>query len=805
MDRVRMKRLCVVLVALTILAYLPVWWNDFVDLDDESYITANPHVIGGLSRSGFAWAWGNVHAKYWMPFTWLTLQLDAHLFSGQRPDGSPLLSPAAFHGQNLFWHCASTLLLFGLVQRLTGAVWRAFLVAALFALHPMHVESVAWAAERKDVLSVFFGIVTLWAYVRYVQKPSWTRYLGMTKAFLLSLLSKPMLITLPFILLLLDYWPLRRMFAATSPSGTERGVTLPPASGRRLLLEKVPMFLIAAAIGIVTLFTREQTGAAVSLQAIPLSARLGNALTAYGWYLVATFRPCGLGALYPHPNGNWSLPSALAGAATLLAITVLVVWQAKRRPWLLVGWLWFVGSLVPVIGLTQGGEQAWADRFSYWPHIGLFLATIWAWAELVRRFRVPAQVSVGAGAVVLGCLAVLTWIQVGFWQNTFTLWHRVLAVTEDNGRAHVNLGKYHLDRGELSEAESHFAEAVRISPDSSDCHYFLGVALLSLGKMPEATAHFRETLVRNPTYIDAGYNLGVAHLRQGQLSKAIRCFRKVLAMQPEMPDVRATLGLALLRDGKREEAVEILQDILRRTPGVAEAWHGLGLVYLARGKLDEAIDAFGKALRLNPQLLKAYSDLGVALGRRGVWRQAAFYLSEAVMLQEQMEQLLTKMNGRLPEEEIPQIVLYRCQLAFALNHLGARQAALGEYRLALKRDPSWPRKFTAKAWELVTTSDVNVRDPRLAYELASQAVEVFSEPSAAMLDTLAAAQAAVGQFSEAVQTAEQALKKISAAEPTLAEGIRDRLRLYKQGMTVEAMFFHPIRPLQPTPSRSPSP
>jgi tetratricopeptide (TPR) repeat protein len=804
MDRIRTKRLCAVLVVLTVLAYLPVWRNDFVDFDDEPYITANPHVIDGLSLSGFAWAWGNLHGKYWQPLTWLSLQLDAHFFSTRQPDGSVLLSPAAFHGQNLFWHCASTLLLFGLVRRLTGAGWRAFLVAALFSLHPMHVESVAWATERKDVLSGFFGIVTLWAYVYYLEKPSWKRYLCMATAFLLSLLSKPMLITLPCVLLLLDYWPLRRMFAETTPPESEGGVTLPPASWLRLLVEKVPMFLLAATIGIVTLLARERTGAAVSLAAIPLPARLGNALTAYGWYLAATFCPCGLAALYPHPYGNWSLPSALAGAVTLLTITVLSVWQARRRRWFLVGWLWFVGSLAPVIGLTQGGAQAWADRFSYWPHIGLFLATVWGGAELVERFRLPTLVSKGVGVAVLGCLAVLTWIQVGFWHDTLTLWHRALAVTEDNGRAHANVGRFHLDRGEVSEAESHFAEAVRISPDSADYHNFLGGALLALGKTGEAADQLREALAHNPAYTDAWYNLGVACLRQGQPRKAIRCFRKVLETQPEKADVLSSLGLALLSDGKRQEAADAFQDALRRNPKEAEAWRGLGMVCLARGELDEAIKAFQKSLRLNPQSLKAYSDLGVALGRRGRWDQAVSYHSGVVSSMEQAEQLLTKMNGRLPETEaIPQIVIYRCRLAFALNQLGESRAAADEYRTALERDPSWPRKFTAKAWDLATAADVNLRDPRLAFELASQAVEGVSEPSAAALDTLAAAQAALGQFSEAVQTAERALKTIPASEATLAEDIRVRLRLYKRGMAVEALLSHPIPPLQPDRSGSP--
>ena len=280
--------------------------------------------------------------------------------------------PAAFHGQNLAWHAASALLLFGLWQRLTGARGRSFLVAALFAVHPMHVESVAWAIERKDVLSVFFGVLTLWAYARYLDRPGWKRYLPLGTAFLLSLLSKPMLITLPFVLLLLDYWPLRR--------------TAPP---RRLVWEKAPLFALAALFAVVTVVLRFEHGALVSLDDVPLLSRVANALTAYGWYLSTTFYPARLAALYPHPYDHWSPAAALAGAAALLSLTALSVWQARRRPWLITGWLWFVVALVPVIGLAQGGKQAWADRFSYWPHIGLFVAVVWGLGECVERCASP--------------------------------------------------------------------------------------------------------------------------------------------------------------------------------------------------------------------------------------------------------------------------------------------------------------------------------------------------------------------------------------------------------------------------------
>ncbi len=452
MSRLSTPFLCAALLGLTAAAYLPLWDNEFVDFDDEPYIVANPGVSAGLTWSGLSWAWTNDTVPYWMPLTWLSFQFDAHCFSTRDAQGQAVLSPAAFHGQNLAWHAASVLLLFGLWLRLTGARWRSFLIAALFAVHPMHVESVAWAIERKDVLSVFFGLLTLWAYVRYLEKPGWKRYLPLGTAFLLSLLSKPMLMTLPFVLLLLDYWPLRR----TSLGGPSS------ATFRRLLREKVPLFALAALFAIMTLASRFDHGALVSLDDVSLTARAANALTAYGWYLFRTFAPVRLAVLYPHPNGNWSPPAALAGAGALLSLTALSLWQARRRPWLIAGWLWFVATLVPVIGLAQGGKQAWADRFSYWPHIGLFVAVVWGLGELVERCRIPARLAGVVAALVLGCLGALTWFQVGYWRNTPALWQHALAVTEDNLMAQQNLADYYRNRGQLEEAEPHQEEVYRL-------------------------------------------------------------------------------------------------------------------------------------------------------------------------------------------------------------------------------------------------------------------------------------------------------------------------------------------------------
>jgi protein O-mannosyl-transferase len=783
MRRVRTWHLCLGLLALTVAAYLPLWKNDFIDFDDESYITANPRVIQGLSWSGVGWAWASVDHHYWQPLSWLSLQLDAHFFSTRSPEGRTVLSPAAFHGQNLFWHACSALLLFGLLLRLTGARGPSLLVAALFALHPMRVESVAWAAERKDVLCVFFGLLTLWAYTRYLERPGWVRYLGVAAAFAASLMSKPLLITLPFVLLLLDYWPLRRLWPAPALPGASEGAAPVRVSLGRAVLEKVPLFLMAAAVAAVTVVSREQTGATVPLSALPLSARLANAVTAYGCYLSATFWPVGLAVLYPHPLENWALLPALAGGGALLALTVLSLWQARRWPWLAVGWLWFAGTLVPVIGLAQGGEQAWADRFTYWPHIGLFLAVVWVGRDVAARLRVPVSVSAAVAALAVGWLAVLTWQQLGHWRGTVSVWERALAVTEGNHRAHLNLGRYYFDRGQYDEAEAHVAAAVRLQPDAPEARHFLGGTLLALGRLEEAVAEMREALRRSPRHADAWHNVGTARLRQGNFPAAVRAFRKALEVRPDLPGTLAGLGLALWRSGQREEATRAFEAAVQRDPRDPHAWHGLGLVALARGDHPRAIRALGNAVRAGPQMVKAYGDLGLALGRYGAWGDAISCLIRAVRLQDQGEAFMGRLKGHVPPPEpIAQGVLLRCRLAFALHQAGDPRSAAEVYREALERDPLCPHKLTAQAWALATAPDESARDPRLAHELASQALQAAGDPPASALDALAAAQAALAKFDDAARTAQRALDRARASGETgLAQAIEHRLQLYRQG------------------------
>jgi hypothetical protein len=447
-----------VLLLLTAGAYLPIWGNYFVDCDDPSYVTDNPDVLAGLSWEGFCWCWDNRAAAYWQPLAWLTLQFDAHFFARRTAEGEVVPSPVAFHGQNLFWHAASVLLLFAVCRRLTGSAGRSFLVAALFAVHPMHVESVAMAAHRKDVLSLFFGLLALWAWIGWVRRPNWRGYLATFGAFLLSLMAKPMLMTLPCVLLLLDYWPLARW--AGAPGGD-----LPPSQRQRfrsLVREKAPLLVLAAAIGAFALACRQRYGSIVPLASFSLPDRVANVLMAYGWYAYSTFYPLHLAVLYPLRYDHWSLSSALAGLVCLLSVSALCWWQRRRRPWLLVGWLWFVGCLFPVTGLAQGGPQAWADRFTYWPHVGLLLAVVWELGEVAARFRVPVAVRGAVAGLALGTLAVLTWSQVTAWRDRVTLWEHAVSVTGDNDFAYQRLSQHYRKEGREEEADELLRKAVQI-------------------------------------------------------------------------------------------------------------------------------------------------------------------------------------------------------------------------------------------------------------------------------------------------------------------------------------------------------
>jgi hypothetical protein len=467
------------LATITFAIYGHVLQNELVDFDDLTYITSNPHVLTGLTGPNIRWAFTTNYAGNWHPLTWLSLQLDAQLFGPK---------PWAFHLTNLLLHCANSVLLFVVLRAMTGAVWRSAVVAALFAWHPLHVESVAWAAERKDVLSTFFWMLTLGVYFLYVRLPGWRRYLAylaVCVCLALGLLAKPMLVTLPFVLLLLDFWPLGRLppnKLQTPSSATAAWKLL------RLFLEKVPLFTLVAASCLITWQAQQRGGAVQSLAQFPLSVRAANALVACVGYLGKMLFPVDLAAYYPHPRDSLTAGQVAGAGLLLLAVTIIAVGAVRHRPYLLVGWLWYLGTLVPVLGLVQVGDQAMADRYTYVPLIGIFVALTWACGDALARWRSAWLVLLPASAVLLVFCVLLTWLQVGFWHDSYSLWAHADEVTTDNVVAKYNLGVY-FTRRDPEKAKEFYRDVVGIEWNNLDAHNALGMLLLSQGKYAEALEH----------------------------------------------------------------------------------------------------------------------------------------------------------------------------------------------------------------------------------------------------------------------------------------------------------------------------
>jgi tetratricopeptide (TPR) repeat protein len=536
-----------IICLLLVLTILVVFWqgvkNDFTNFDDNQYVTENQHVQAGLTWKNLVWAFTTTKAVNWHPLTWLSHMLDCQLYG---------LNPAGHHLTNVLLHSASTILLFLVLQWMTGARWRSAFVAALFAVHPLHVESVAWVAERKDVLSAFFWMLTLWAYAWYVYRPTLSRYLLTLLCFVLGILAKPMAVTLPFVLLLLDYWPLNRLALNQQVDDKDSLVdkeSLSPDSGRwfatNVVIEKLPFLSIAALTSIVTLFIQQSSGAAKSLVQYPLTDRITTALVSYVSYIVKMIWPQNLAVFYPHPGQSLTMWQPALAGLLLVVVSVVLIRAGRRYPYLPVGWLWYVGTLVPVIGLIQSGDQGMADRYTYIPLIGLFIIISWGVSEFVKNWRHRRIVLALTASTLLLILTICALLQVRHWKNDITLFTHALNVTENNFVAHNNLGAALARQGKLKDAIPHFIEALRIFPDYERSHFNLGLARDKQGALDEALVHFSEALQIKPDYPEAHNGLGVALARQGRLEEAIAHFRAALQLQPDNGMARANLDLAI--------------------------------------------------------------------------------------------------------------------------------------------------------------------------------------------------------------------------------------------------------------------
>jgi protein O-mannosyl-transferase len=571
LDRRSSLLICLSLAMAILIVYWQVQDHAFLAWDDQDYVVENPNVRTGFTVQNILWAFSSPHASNWHPLTWLSHMLDVEVYG---------LHPGGHHWTSVILHVANTLLLFLFMQASTGAKWSSAFVAALFALHPLRMESVAWVAERKDVLSAFFWMSTLLAYLRYTRSQRVGSYLLVSLLFALGLLSKPMVVTLPFVLLLLDFWPLRRC-RGFSPSW-------------RLLREKVPLFILSGVSSLLT-FSVQKSSGAVFPSLLSIKDRVANALVSYVHYIFKMVWPLDLSFFYPHPMD--AIPPWLTAICLLFLglVTIGAFRFGGRSPYLLVGWLWYLGTLVPVIGLIQVGSQAIAARFTYIPQIGLSLILVWGVREIFERSQVGRTLLPILGPLAVLLLSVSTFHQLQFWKNGVSLFSHAIRIDRQNSRAHYLLGNELFGEGKIAEAAAHYTEAVRILP-------------------------------QEPAFLNG---LAMAYLRQGRTREAIHCLREALRLSPRSAETLTNLGSALARQGEPEEAIRSLTLALESRP-LAEAHHNLGLVLAAQGRLTEAVSHYEEALRIRPVNSRVHNDLGVAWREMGEQGKAMMHFTMAL-------------------------------------------------------------------------------------------------------------------------------------------------------------------------------
>lgn len=605
----------VVLIAINLAVYAPLRGYEFVSLDDDLYVADNPNIAGGLRWQSVWWALTTDRAGYWVPLMWLSHIIDVELYG---------VNAGPHHVTNVLFHVLNTLLLLGLLLRMTGHLWRSALAAALFAVHPLHVESVAWIAERKDVLSTFFWMLTCCAYVCYVRRSGASRYALVILLFAMSLTVKPMVVTLPFVLLLLDAWPLRRARLEREQAHAWVG----------LAIEKLPLFALAGVSSVLTILFHQNEGGIGSLQAFPPTARAANIVITYAIYIRDMLWPVNLAAFYPYdPRSLWPVAASLA---VLVTISAIVVMRRRQYPYLIVGWLWYLGTLVPVIGLVQAGTQSRADRFTYIPLIGLFIMTAWGMAELARWWPHRTRVLTIGAVVVIVAATALARNQVRHWENRFTLWGHALEVAPNNYVAHNVLGMALVDSQRVDEAIAHYQEALRIQPDYWQARNNLGIALSLQGRLHEGISEFQTVIGGGGWQANAYYNLGLALAQLGKLDEALAQYSAALEIDSTFVVARTGLGDVLVRKGRVDGAIEQYKESLRINPRSAEAHNNLAVALSRQGRVNDAIPHYTEAIRIKPALAEAHNGLGAALGSLGRYAEAMRHFAEALRLEPEL-------------------------------------------------------------------------------------------------------------------------------------------------------------------------
>jgi tetratricopeptide (TPR) repeat protein len=742
--------ICALLSLAVGLVFAQTLTHGFVNLDDAKYVYENPWTAEGLTVHSIRGAFTHVYASNWVPLTWISLMADYQFYG---------LHAGGYHLTNMLLHAATAMLLFLVLWRMTGRLWLSALVAALFAVHPLRAESVAWVTERKDVLSGLFFMLTLVAYVNYVHRgPSLWRYLLVMALFALGLLSKAMLVTLPALLLLLDYWPLGRLAGSahrqTSPqplagrpargvantkAGTRRRVRCSPQTALghiplswRLVIEKLPLAFLVVVCSTITLSI--QGRALASSDVIPWEWRIQSALISYVIYLRQLFLPVGLAAVYPPGVLHFPIWKVLGSALILIAVTAAVVLRRRRYPYLLVGWFWYLGMLLPVIGLLHVGLTARADRFTYLPEIGLCVALVWAAADACRSSRARRR----AGWAALLALPVLLgcgWRQVSFWRDSETLWTHALACTSGNSVAHNSLGVALVAQGRLDEALKHYQAAMAIDPQDADPGCNVAGILATQGRVEEAVAGYKKVLEIEPDHVKARSDLGDLLTQLGRLDEAAACYEKALEYQSDDALVHRNLGDLLGRLGRYDEAIAHFQRAVELAPADAAAHNNLGMAYQAEGKTELAMTHFRQALALRPNNAEAHYNVAVALANEGRFSEAFRHCREAVQLR--------------PDK-----------IAF-------------------------PQRL---AWMLATCPDASLRNGKEAIELGERVNRFCRGQRIDALDTLAAAYAEGGRFAEAVATARQAWDIARQRDDRASmDAMQARLALYQKGKPFRQM------------------
>jgi len=597
---------CALLVLTTFFIYSPVRNHSFVKYDDDKYVTENPNVNTGLSLKNIKWAFTTNYASNWHPLTWLSHMLDCEIFG---------LNAGLHHLVNLAIHIANTLLLFIIFNRMTRKFWPSAFIAALFAIHPLHVESVAWVAERKDVLSTLFWLLTMWAYAEYVRKPKVTKYLLTFSFFALGLMTKPMLVTLPVVLLILDYWPLQRT-----------------KQFKRVALEKLPFFILSAVSCVVTFLVQRSGGAVVAIESFNLKIRFANATISYIRYIEKMFWPVKLAVLYPHPGANVSIVKAAICAAAILSLTACFIYIGRKRKYFLAGWLWYLVTLVPVIGLVQVGAQSMADRYTYIPLLGLFIIIAFAAGELTGQLRIRKTIVTGLAVTTIVILSVLTRQQLKYWSDSEALFAHTLNVTKNNHVMYNNYGAFLKETNRPDLAIEQFAKALKLRPNSSEVHTNLGNALAAAGRFEDAIAHHKTAIELSPFAPEAHYNLAVVLSKTGKGDQAIHEYQKALDVTPNNCDALTNIGFLFAQKGKTVKAIEYYKNALQCRPGDIITHGRLGLALAQKGDAEQAVTHFQTVLKARPKDVEMHCNIGILLQQLGRKPEAIEHYNKAIQI-----------------------------------------------------------------------------------------------------------------------------------------------------------------------------